>query len=115
MAAASGASCAVVICSATLVIRPALVIRTIALKDGVPADLDPSAPKKAERSCPICLASAGLAHALLPAGLLLVLPAAIAAAVFTPPAYTTPDQPSWPPPQARAPPDRKSTRLNSNH
>lgn len=87
-----------------LVICTALGIRTIAVKDGVPADLDPSAPKKAERSCPICLASAGLAHALLPAGLLLVLPAAVAAAVFTPPAYTVPDQPSWLPPQARAPP-----------
>lgn len=87
-----------------LVICTALGIRTIAVKDGVPADLDPAAPKKAERSCPICLASAGLAHALLPAGLLLVLPAAIAAAVFTPPAYTAPDQPAWLPPQARAPP-----------
>lgn len=87
-----------------VVICTALGLRTVTLKDGLPADADPAAPKKAERSCPICLAAAGLAHAVMPVGLLLALPAALAAAVYTLPDYTAPDRPSWLPAQARAPP-----------
>jgi hypothetical protein len=88
-----------------LVICTALGLRTVTVQDGVPVDADPAAPKKsADRSCPICLAAAGLAHALLPAGLLLALPAALAATTYVQPDYTAPDQASWLPPQARAPP-----------
>jgi len=88
-----------------LVICTALGLRTIAIQDGKPVDADPAKPKQAvDRSCPICLAAAGIAHAVLPAGLLLALPAAIAATVYTPPDYTAPDRLSWLPPQARAPP-----------
>jgi hypothetical protein len=87
-----------------LVICTALGLRTVEIKDGLPVDSDSTAPKKAERSCPICLAAAGQAHALLPASLLLALPAALAATAYVQPDYTAPDQASWLPPQARAPP-----------
>ncbi|WP_370151489.1 DUF2946 family protein [Ferrovibrio sp.] len=90
-----------------IVICTALGIRTITLSEALPpaaGDETPAKPQPAERSCPICLASAGLAHAVLPAGLLLAMPAGIAAALAPPSDYRSPQPRAWLPSRARAPP-----------
>lgn len=89
-----------------IVICTALGLRTIAVKDGLPVDTDggSSKPQKMQIGCPLCHALGNLNHGLLPAGLLLALPAAIASLSFaTPHDYVLPPSATGLP-QARAPP-----------
>ncbi|HEX6959042.1 MAG TPA: DUF2946 family protein [Ferrovibrio sp.] len=99
-----------------IVICTALGLRTITIRDGAiqdgvprdgqPADADNTSPKpqNVQIGCPLCHALGSLSHGLLPAGLLLALPAAIAALSFAPAQDAVlPPSPTGLP-QARAPP-----------
>lgn len=91
-----------------VVLCSALGFRVIALKDGRPADVDPEKPAKASQNCPICFAQAQLGHAVLPAGILLLLPGFSLTALYGAAGDSTPAQSVHSPQQARAPPVSRS-------
>jgi hypothetical protein len=87
-----------------IVLCSAIGFRTIALKDGAPVDTDPAKSEKSSRICPVCLATAGLNHAILPAGALLALPSLAVTVLYGAAPASTLASASHLPPQARAPP-----------
>ena len=91
-----------------VVLCSALGFRVIALKDGLPADVDPDEPAKASQNCPVCFANAQLGNAILPAGVLLLLPGFSLTALYGAAPDSTPAQSLHSPQQARAPPVSRS-------
>ena len=91
-----------------VVLCSALGFRVIALKDGMPADADPEKPAKASQNCPFCLAQSQLGNAILPAGILLMLPGFSLTALYGAASDSTPAQSVHSPQQARAPPGPRS-------
>ena len=87
-----------------VVLCSALGFRIIALKDGLPADVDPEKPAKVSQTCPVCFAQAQLGNAILPAGILLLLPGLSLTALYGAAPGSTPAQSLHQPQQARAPP-----------
>jgi hypothetical protein len=88
-----------------IVLCSALGLRTIAMKDGVAVDPDPSDSAKISKSCPVCLSFAGLLPALLPpAAPELALPGLAVTVLYGAAAGSTLAQSSRQPQQARAPP-----------
>jgi hypothetical protein len=90
-----------------VVLCSALGFRIIALKDGLPADIDPEKPAKVSQTCPVCFA-AQVGHAILPAGILLLLPGFSLTALYGAAPGSTPAQSLHQPQQARAPPVSRS-------
>lgn len=91
-----------------VVLCSALGFRIIALKDGMPTDADPEKPAKASQNCPVCLAQTQLGTAILPAGILLMLPGFSLTALFGAASDSTPAQSLHSPQQARAPPHSRT-------
>ena len=77
--------------------------KTIALKDGLPVDADPAKPEKTSRNCPLCTGQT-FSPAILPAGILLSLPAISLTVLFGAAPDSTLAQSPHSPQQARAPP-----------
>ena len=90
-----------------VVLCSALGFRVIALKDGMPADVDPEKPIKVSQACPVCFATQ-IGHAILPAGILLMLPGFSLTALYGAAGDSTPAQSLHSPQQARAPPSSRS-------
>lgn len=86
------------------VLCSALGTRTIALKDGLPVDVDTEKPLKTSKSCPVCLATAQTGHAILPVALPLPVPGLAVTVLYGAAPDSTPAQADYLPPQARAPP-----------
>lgn len=86
-----------------VVLCSALGFKTIALKHGLPVDADPDKPEKASRNCPFCPGHAA-GPAILPAGILLALPAFSLTVLFGSAPDSTLAQSPHSPQQARAPP-----------
>ncbi|MFN4310102.1 MAG: DUF2946 family protein [Ferrovibrio sp.] len=78
--------------------------RTIALKDGLPVEADPEKPLKASKTCPVCLATAQLGHAILPAALPLAVPGFATTVLYASAPDSTLASARYLPAQARAPP-----------
>lgn len=87
-----------------VVLCSALGFRTIALKDGLPADADPEKPSRAAENCPACLNHAQLDQAILPVGIRLAVPTLSLTALYGAASDSTPAQSIRQPHQARAPP-----------
>lgn len=91
-----------------VVLCSALGFRTIALKDGMPVDADPTKPQKVSQNCPFCLGNAQFGHAVLPVGIVLALPGIAVTVLFGAAPDSTPAQADFLPQQARAPPVSRS-------
>lgn len=91
-----------------VVLCSALGFRIIALKDGLPSDVDPEKPAKASQNCPVCFAQAQLGSAILPTDILLLLPGFSLTALYGAAGDSTPAQSLHSPQQARAPPVSRS-------
>ncbi|WP_341897164.1 DUF2946 family protein [Ferrovibrio terrae] len=87
-----------------VVLCSALGFRTVALKDGAPVDTDPAKSEKSSRICPVCFATAGLNHAILPMGIVLALPSLAITVLYGAAPSSTAASATALPPQARAPP-----------
>jgi hypothetical protein len=77
--------------------------KTIALKNGLPVDADPAKPEQTSRNCPLCPGQA-FSPAILPAGILLSMPAFSLTVLFGSAPASTLAQSPHSPQQARAPP-----------
>lgn len=87
-----------------VVLCSALGLRVLALQDGQPVDTDPAKADKTSKLCPVCFGTAGLAHAILPGAVTLVLPQLALTVLYGSAGRSTLAQAQAGSPQARAPP-----------
>lgn len=87
-----------------IVLCSAMGLRSIAMKDGAPVDTDPAKTEKTSKLCPVCFATAGHDHAILPVAAALPLPSQAITVLYGAASTSTLASASALPPQARAPP-----------